>query len=188
MSALATDAPPESLLSVQGLQVGVPRDDGSATTLVHDVSFDITPGERYGLVGESGSGKSMTLRAIAGLLPRGVEVLGGRIEFGGSDLLTMPPGRRRLLMGPKISMIFQEPMTALNPTMRVGKQVAEGPRRHFGPVEGRGRPARRGDDRAHRHPRPSTQGSGLPARALGRSPAAHHDRDGAVVQARRRAV
>lgn len=132
MSALAANEPAHSLLCVRGLRVGVPRDDGSSTTLVHDVSFDIAPGERYGLVGESGSGKSMTLRAIAGLLPRGVKVLGGQIEFDGSDLLTMAPGRRRLLMGPKISMIFQEPMTALNPTMRVGKQVAEGPRRHFG--------------------------------------------------------
>jgi oligopeptide/dipeptide ABC transporter ATP-binding protein len=126
------NAPTESLLRVQDLRVGVPRQDGSATTLVHDVSFDIAPGERYGLVGESGSGKSMTLRAIAGLLPRGVEVLGGQIEFAGADLLTMPRGQRRLLMGPKISMIFQEPMTALNPTMRVGRQVSEGPRRHFG--------------------------------------------------------
>ncbi len=132
MSALAVNVPTESLLSVQSLRVGVPRDDGSATTLVHDVSFDIGPGERYGLVGESGSGKSMTLRAIAGLLPRGVTVLGGRIEFAGADLLTMAASERRLLMGPKISMIFQEPMTALNPTVRVGRQVSEGPRRHFG--------------------------------------------------------
>ena len=132
MSAPAMNAPTESLLRVQDLRVGVPRQDGSATTLVHDVSFDIAPGERYGLVGESGSGKSMTLRAIAGLLPRGVEVLGGQIEFAGSNLLTMPRSQRRLLMGPKISMIFQEPMTALNPTMRVGRQVSEGPRRHFG--------------------------------------------------------
>ncbi|MDQ2755864.1 MAG: ABC transporter ATP-binding protein [Actinomycetota bacterium] len=132
MSALATHPGTESLLRVQALRVGVPRDDGSATTLVQDVSFDVAPGERYGLVGESGSGKSMTLRAIAGLLPRGVEVLGGQIEFDGDDLLTMPPGQRRLLMGPKISMIFQEPMTALNPTMRVGRQVSEGPRRHLG--------------------------------------------------------
>ncbi len=132
MSTPALHAPTESLLRVQGLRVGVPRQNGSATTLVHDVSFAVAPGERYGLVGESGSGKSMTLRAIAGLLPRGVEVLGGQIEFAGSDLLTMPRGQRRLLMGPKIAMIFQEPMTALNPTMRVGRQVSEGPRRHFG--------------------------------------------------------
>ncbi len=154
MSALAVNVPTESLLSVQGLRVGVPRDDGSATTLVHDVSFDIAPGERYGLVGESGSGKSMTLRAIAGLLPRGVKVLGGRIEFAGTDLLTMPAGERRLLMGPKISMIFQEPMTALNPTMRVGRQVSEGPRRHFGLSRARGRQAGGGDDRADRHTGP----------------------------------
>jgi oligopeptide/dipeptide ABC transporter ATP-binding protein len=120
------------LLSVEGLTIGIPRPGGSPDTLVREVSFDIYPGERYGVVGESGSGKSMTLRAIAGLLPAGVRVLGGVIRFQGTDLLTMSVQRRRALMGPEVSMIFQEPMTALNPTMRVGKQIGEGPRRHLG--------------------------------------------------------
>ncbi|MGH3491972.1 MAG: ATP-binding cassette domain-containing protein, partial [Sciscionella sp.] len=86
------------------------------------MSLDIYPGERYGLVGESGSGKSMTLKSIAGLLPSGVVILDGDIEFAGESLLTMSPQRRRSLMGPGLSMIFQEPMTALNPTQRVDKQ------------------------------------------------------------------
>jgi oligopeptide/dipeptide ABC transporter ATP-binding protein len=119
------------LLSVQDLTIGVRR-GGQQVRIVEDVSFDVDPGQRMGIVGESGSGKSLTLRAIAGLLPQGVEVLSGRVEYGGRDLLTMPAKARRRLMGPEIAMIFQEPMTALNPVMRVGDQIAEGPRRHLG--------------------------------------------------------
>jgi len=132
MTAAPMLDPVRPLLSVQNLTVGVPHRDGSCTTLVRDVSFDIQAGQRYGLVGESGSGKSITLKAIAGLLPRGVAVLDGRIHFAGADLLAMTGPQRRQLMGPKIAMVFQEPMTALNPTMRVGRQIAEGPRRHLG--------------------------------------------------------
>ena len=119
------------LLSVQDLTIGLRRGKGEVR-IVEDVSFDVDPGQRMGIVGESGSGKSLTLRAIAGLLPRGVEVLSGRVEYGGRDLLTMPVKARRALMGPEIAMIFQEPMTALNPVMRVGDQIAESPRRHLG--------------------------------------------------------
>jgi oligopeptide/dipeptide ABC transporter ATP-binding protein len=121
----------EPLLSVQDLTIGLPRRERTVR-IVEDVSFDVDPGQRLGIVGESGSGKSLTLRAIAGLLPTGVEVLSGRVEYGGRDLLTMPEKARRALMGPEIAMIFQEPMTALNPVMRVGDQIAEGPRRHLG--------------------------------------------------------
>jgi oligopeptide/dipeptide ABC transporter ATP-binding protein len=119
------------LLSVQDLTIGLRR-GGRTVRIVEDVSFDVDPGQRMGIVGESGSGKSLTLRAIAGLLPKGVEVLSGRVEYNGTDLLTMPAKARRALMGPEIAMIFQEPMTALNPVMRVGDQIAEGPRRHLG--------------------------------------------------------
>lgn len=119
------------LLGVEDLTIGFPR-GGTPEAMVRGVSLDVYPGERYGLVGESGSGKSMTLRSIAGLLPNGVSVLGGDIRFDGDSLLTMSAERRSALMGPKISMIFQEPMTALNPTQRVGKQIGEGPRRHLG--------------------------------------------------------
>ncbi|HET7387384.1 MAG TPA: ABC transporter ATP-binding protein [Nocardioidaceae bacterium] len=130
--AVAVPETAEPLLSVQHLSIGLPRRDGSWALLVRDISFDVHAGVRYGLVGESGSGKSMTLKAIAGLLPRGVAVMEGEAWFEGEDLLTMPAHRRRRIMGPRMAMIFQEPMTALNPTMRVGKQIAEGPRRHLG--------------------------------------------------------
>lgn len=129
---MASTAEPRPVLSVQNVSIGIPRSDGHWDPLVRDVSFEVGPGVRYGLVGESGSGKSMTLKAIAGLLPRGVQVMEGQAWFGEEDLLTMGPQRRRQIMGPKLSMIFQEPMTALNPTMRVGAQIAEGPRRHLG--------------------------------------------------------
>lgn len=132
MNAAAMPEPAQPLLSVQHLTIGMPHRHGGRTTLVHDVSFDVEAGVRYGLVGESGSGKSMTLKAIAGLLPRGVEVLEGEIHLDGEDVLSMSPSERRHIMGPRMAMIFQEPMTALNPTTRVGKQIAEGPRRHLG--------------------------------------------------------
>jgi oligopeptide/dipeptide ABC transporter ATP-binding protein len=121
----------EATLEVRDLRIGIRRGRHDVV-LVDDVSFSVAPGERYGLVGESGSGKSMTLRAIAGLLPSGVEVLSGEISYAGHDLLAMAPRERRALMGPGIAMIFQEPLTALNPTARVGAQIAEGPREHLG--------------------------------------------------------
>jgi oligopeptide/dipeptide ABC transporter ATP-binding protein len=130
-TAGATATPPV-LLSVEHLTLGIRRRGGPDTVIVDDLSFEILEGERFGIVGESGSGKSLTLRAIAGLLPKGVEVLSGRIVYDGADLVPMPAAKRRLLMGPGIAMIFQEPMTALNPVMRVGEQIAEGPRRHLG--------------------------------------------------------
>ncbi|PYX96951.1 MAG: peptide ABC transporter ATP-binding protein [Acidobacteria bacterium] len=91
---------------------------------VRDLSFSIATGESLGLVGESGSGKSVTSLAIMRLLPPQARI-GGTIRFAGEDLLPAIPERMRQLRGRAISMIFQEPMTALNPLMRVGDQVAE---------------------------------------------------------------
>ena len=121
-----------TLLSVNSLTIGIRRPGQPATIIVDDLSFQIERGERFGVVGESGSGKSLTLRAIANLLPKGVEVLSGSMLYNGIDLIGMAADQRRRLMGPEIAMIFQEPMTALNPVMRVGDQIAEGPRRHLG--------------------------------------------------------
>ena len=120
------------LLSVRNLSLGVRRKGRPTTVIVDDISFDVAEGMRFGIVGESGSGKSMTLRAIANLLPAGVEVLSGEIEYRGKDLRAMPARSRLALAGQEIAMIFQEPMTALNPVMRVGDQIAESPRRHLG--------------------------------------------------------
>ncbi len=122
----------QPLLSVRGLTLGIRHKNDSVTTIVDGVDFEVAEGERFGIVGESGSGKSLTLRAIANLLPRGVEVLSGSIDYRGRDLVRMPADGRRRLAGPEIAMIFQEPMTALNPVMKVGEQIAESPRRHLG--------------------------------------------------------
>ena len=85
-----------------------------------------------GLVGESGCGKSMTLRAILGLLPKPGQITGGEVLFSGENLVTAKTGRLRDVRGRHIGIIFQEPMTALNPVMRVGDQIAEGPLAHLG--------------------------------------------------------
>ena len=121
-----------NLLRVDNLSLGVARARHPSTTIIDDVSFGVDRGQRFGIVGESGSGKSLTLRAIAGLLPGGVTVFSGDISYEGRDLLRATPSERRALMGPEIAMVFQEPMTALNPVMRVGEQISEGPRRHLG--------------------------------------------------------
>jgi oligopeptide/dipeptide ABC transporter ATP-binding protein len=120
------------LLEVEDLTVGIRRRGRDDVRIVEHLTFAIQPGERFGIVGESGSGKSLTLRAIAGLLPKGVEVLSGTVRYRGEDLGGMSAAARRKLMGPQIAMVFQEPMTALNPVVRVGEQIAEGPRRHLG--------------------------------------------------------
>ena len=108
-----------SFLEVEGLSVSI----GGASVL-SDVSFSLERGERVGLIGESGSGKSMTALAVIGLLPDSAHVT-GQIRLEGTDLEAL--GERQLcaVRGDRIAMVFQEPMTALDPTMRVGKQVEE---------------------------------------------------------------
>jgi ABC-type dipeptide/oligopeptide/nickel transport system ATPase component len=109
------------LLDVQQLSVTF----GGPTPAVDDVSFSIAPGETLGLVGESGSGKSVTAFSILRLLQPPGRVTGGRVIFKGRDLLTLGEREMREVRGAGISLIFQEPMTALNPVMRVGDQIAE---------------------------------------------------------------
>ena len=117
------------LLDVRHLSVAFPRakDDGlSALAAVRDLSFSIAAGEVLGLVGESGSGKSVTSLALMRLLPPQARAT-GEIKFGdeGLDLLRLSNDAMRPLRGSQLAMIFQEPMTALNPVMRVGDQIAE---------------------------------------------------------------
>ena len=124
-----SDAMP--ILSVRDLRVEIPT-PGGIVHAVDGVSFDLHAGRSLGLVGESGCGKSMTLRAIPGLLPHPGRIAGGTVEFAGTDLTATSEAGLRKLRGSGIAMIFQEPMTALNPVMRVGDQIAEGPRLHLG--------------------------------------------------------
>lgn len=113
-----------SLLRIQHLTIRF-----GAACAVRDVSLEIAAGESLGLVGESGSGKSVTSLAILRLLGEAATVT-GRIEFDGRDLLALAPEAMRRLRGKEIAMIFQEPMTALNPVMPVGEQIAETVREH----------------------------------------------------------
>jgi ABC-type dipeptide/oligopeptide/nickel transport system ATPase component len=118
---LARDKSP--LLDVQELTVTFPG--AKSVTAVDRVSFQIARGETLGLVGESGSGKSVTAFAILRLLQPPGRVSGGRVFFEGRDLLTISEREMRAVRGAGISLIFQEPMTALNPVMRVGDQIGE---------------------------------------------------------------
>ena len=111
------------LLDVQDLTVVF--DGASRVTAVDGVSFQLAPGETLGLVGESGSGKSVTAFSILRLLQPPGRIAGGRILFEGRDLLALPEREMRAVRGARISLIFQEPATALNPVMRVGDQIAE---------------------------------------------------------------
>ena len=98
--------------------------------MVRDVSLSIEAGEFAGLVGESGAGKSAAALAILGLLPENGRVLGGRVELDGRDLLSLSSAEMRRVRGGRVAMIFQEPMTALNPVFTVGFQISESVRAH----------------------------------------------------------
>ena len=112
----------QPLLSIKKLEISTVQDP---RTLVNNVSFDIRPGEAVGVVGESGSGKTLTALSILGLLPRGVGVVNGEITFDGKNLLTLRHEDLRKIRGNEIAMIYQDPMTALNPVMKLGKQLLE---------------------------------------------------------------
>jgi len=117
------------LLSVRGLTVRLPRGADRAHA-VEDVSMDLHAGEILCVVGESGSGKSITAAAMMGLLPRGLDPVAGTIGFEGEDLLRLSPSRMRTLRGRRLGMVFQEPMSALNPVLPIGDQVEEVMRVH----------------------------------------------------------
>ncbi|MQA96192.1 MAG: ATP-binding cassette domain-containing protein [Streptosporangiales bacterium] len=110
-----------SVLRVEGLRTAI-----GDVEIVRGVGFAVAAGETLAVVGESGSGKSMTALSIAGLLPRGGRVVGGEVLLEGRDVLALPEARRRAVRGAEIGMIYQDPMTSLNPLTRVGAQVAEG--------------------------------------------------------------
>lgn len=113
-----------ALLEVRDLTVGFDSEKGFLTA-VDSVSFSLEKGKTLGIVGESGSGKSVTATALLGLLPAGGRITGGRILFMGQDLARMGERELRRIRGDRIAMIFQEPMTALNPVLSVARQLAE---------------------------------------------------------------
>jgi peptide/nickel transport system permease protein len=118
-----------ALLSVAGLTIAFQAGRGDLT-VVRDVGFELAPGEALGIVGESGCGKTVTARALLGLLPDGGRVVAGSAVLGGRDLAVLPEREFRRIRGGQIALISQEPMSGLDPSFRVGSQLAEVVRRH----------------------------------------------------------
>lgn len=113
------------ILSVRDLEVSFTTDDGPVKVL-HGVNFDVRAGRTLGLVGESGSGKSVTSMSIMGLLPKPYgQIINGQVLYRGTDLVTLPAEQMYAMRGDRISIIFQDPMTALNPVHTVGRQINE---------------------------------------------------------------
>ncbi|MBO1079211.1 ABC transporter ATP-binding protein [Roseomonas haemaphysalidis] len=131
------------LLQVRNLSVAFDT-PGGVVHAVNDVSYGLDAGEVLGIVGESGSGKSVHVLAMLGLVPRPpARIAGGQVLFGGRDLLALSEPELRDIRGRDIAFIFQDPMTALNPVLTVGRQIMEPLRRHFGlsPARARARAA-----------------------------------------------
>ena len=124
MSAVLQSNPSDPVLRVSDLSVEY-RTRGGNVRAVRDVSFSIGRGETFGVVGESGSGKSTLAFAVMGYLSSNAQVSSGRIDYQGNDLLAMPRERWDALRGARIAMVYQDPMSSLNPSIIVGDQVAE---------------------------------------------------------------
>ncbi|MFF3213036.1 ABC transporter ATP-binding protein [Streptomyces sp. NPDC002886] len=116
----ATVVPP--VLSVRDVRIS---DHVTGREIVHGVSFELTPGRTVGIVGESGSGKTLTCRAALGILPAHFEVTGGSVEIAGTDIAGLTPSQWTALRATTISAVFQDPASYLNPSIRVGPQIAE---------------------------------------------------------------
>ena len=117
------------LLDIQGLEVIYHTQDGRLKAL-HDVSFDVQPGEIVGIVGESGCGKSTVASALLRLLPPNGEITAGRMRFQERDLRGLNPEQLRQMRGREMAMIFQDPMTSLNPVFNIGSQMLDVERAH----------------------------------------------------------
>src|SRR6266705_428097 len=120
------------LIEIEGLRFVFHGDDGRTTHAVDSVDLSVANGATLGLVGESGCGKSVTSLAIMGLLPKQSTEISGAICFDGFDLLRTPDQTLRDLRGNRLAMIFQEPMTSLNPSLTIGEQIIETILRHRG--------------------------------------------------------
>ena len=127
-----------SLLEINDLTISLSQ-DGVETPIVRGVSYDVAPGEILALVGESGSGKSVSSLAIMGLLAKSLKVTSGAITFDGRDLMAASDEEMRQLRGQDISMVFQEPMTSLNPVRSIGSQIMESIEENLGLTRGQAR-------------------------------------------------
>lgn len=119
------------LIEFKNFSMGFKDDDGNVLNLLDNISFEIEEGTAVGVVGESGCGKSMTSLSIMGLLPPSVVIQGGQILYRGDDLLKKSKTGMQDIRGKEIAMIFQEPMTALNPVHTIGFQIGEALKTHY---------------------------------------------------------
>jgi oligopeptide/dipeptide ABC transporter ATP-binding protein len=141
-SILSSVSVPEPVLSIRDLTVEFATEDGIVHA-VTDVSWDMQPGEVLGIVGESGSGKSVSMLSVLGLIPTPPgRIVQGEALFNGKNLLTMSKERRRKIRGGQIAMIFQDPMTSLNPVFTIGDQIAEAVVTHHSDVSDKAARAR----------------------------------------------
>jgi oligopeptide/dipeptide ABC transporter ATP-binding protein len=129
--AVVADPVVADAVVVENLRITLPS-GGGPRALVDGVSFRLRAGEVLGIVGESGSGKTLTSLAIGQLLPHPLRTTATRIELGGTELTTLPPGRLARVLGTGLAMIFQDPMSSMNPASRAGSQLTDGARRHRG--------------------------------------------------------
>src|SRR5947209_8843798 len=121
----------EALLSIRDLAVEFRTDDGTVHA-VDGISYDVFPGETLGIVGESGSGKSVSTMALLGLIPQPPgRIASGTAMFKGRDLLTLSPRELREFRGDEVAMVFQDPMTSLNPVLKIGYQLGEAIKTHY---------------------------------------------------------
>ncbi|MBM7439920.1 ABC transporter ATP-binding protein [Streptomyces sp. HB132] len=118
-TAAPTDPP---VIAVRDVRIS---DRVTDREIVHGIDFELTPGRAVGMVGESGSGKTLTCRAVLGILPPHFEVSGGSVEIDGTDIATLTPRRWAALRGTTVGAVFQDPASYLNPSIRVGAQIAE---------------------------------------------------------------
>jgi peptide/nickel transport system ATP-binding protein len=129
MSATTATATAEPIISVSDLEVRIQGDHGSYP-VVADMNLSVAPGETLCIVGESGCGKSMTALSLLRLLPEAAKITSGKINIGGKDFLALDQHQVEDIRGEQIAMIFQEPLTALNPVLTIGEQIAESVRQH----------------------------------------------------------
>src|SRR5436190_6896928 len=127
------------LLAIDNLRVVFHGGRGRRTVAVDGVDLSLARGSTLGLVGESGCGKSVTSLAVMGLLPKASAEISGKVTFDGVDLLNLPDRNLRDLRGDRLAMIFQEPMTSLNPSYTIGEQIIEVLVRHRGMSEKKAR-------------------------------------------------
>ncbi len=172
------------LLAVEDLRVSFRTDEGLVRA-VRGVSFDVQPGETVGLVGESGSGKSVTNLAIMGLVPNPPgQIDGGTAIYQDRDLLAMSDSQLQSIRGSKIAMIFQDPMTSLNPLMTIEQQLCEVTRHHLGLTKKQARITSRRDVGNRRHQLADKTAPRLPAPIQRWDAATSDDRDGAFLRTR----